>query len=154
MASRIVAALTSLGIALSAGCARESTTPLQASPPAAASSSVSSSGVGCSAEEGRRAARSVQRGLATYYHDSLSGNRTASGARYDPRQLSAAHRELAFGTRVRVTRTDVAAPPVCLTINDRGPFSGRSRILDVSRRAAEHLDMIRAGVVPVQVDVL
>jgi len=97
----------------------------------------------------------VQQGLATFYHDSLAGNSTASGEPYDPEQLSAAHRTLPFGTRLRVTRTDVAPPVVsCVTVNDRGPFGGRGRILDVSRRAAERLKMISRGVVPVRIDVL
>lgn len=112
-------------------------------------------GTGCSDEELRQQARSVLRGLATFYHDSLAGNSTASGAPYDPEQLSAAHRTLPFGTRLRVTRTDVVSAAVlCLTVNDRGPFGGKGRIIDVSRRAAERLGMIQKGVVPVRVDVL
>jgi len=95
----------------------------------------------------------VLSGFASYYHDSLSGNPTASGAPYDPGLFSAAHRTLPFGTRLRVTRTDVAAPPVCVTVNDRGPFAGRRRIVDLSRRAAEAIDMTGKGVVPVRVDV-
>ncbi len=112
-------------------------------------------GTGCSDEELRQQARSVLRGLATFYHDSLAGNSTASGAPYNPEQLSAAHRTLPFGTRVRVTRTDVTSSAVlCLTVNDRGPFGGKGRIIDVSRRAAEGLGMIKKGVVRVRVDVL
>lgn len=112
-------------------------------------------GTGCSDEELSKPARSVQRGLATFYHDSLTGNSTASGEPYDPERLSAAHRKLPFGTRVRVTRTDVSAAAVlCVTVNDRGPFGGRGRIIDLSRRAAERLKMIGKGVVPVRVDVL
>lgn len=93
------------------------------------------------------------RGFASYYHDSLAGNATASGAPYDPAVLSAAHRTLPFGTRIKVTRTDIAAAPVCVTVNDRGPFRGRQRIVDLSRRAAEALGMMGKGVVPVRVDV-
>jgi rare lipoprotein A len=112
-------------------------------------------GTGCSDEELQQRARSVLRGLATYYHDSLEGNPTASGAPYDPELLSAAHRTLPFGTRVRVTRTDVSSAAVlCLTVNDRGPFGGKGRIIDVSRRAAERLGMLEKGVVRVRVDVL
>jgi rare lipoprotein A len=108
---------------------------------------------GCSDDDLRRRARQVSRGYASYYADSLSGNPTASGAPYDPRLFTAAHRTLPFGTRLRVTRTDVRAPPVCVTVNDRGPFHGRRRIVDLSRRAAESLDMMSEGVVPVRVDV-
>jgi rare lipoprotein A len=92
-------------------------------------------------------------GYASYYADSLSGNLTASGVEYDPDLFSAAHRTLPFGTRVRVTRTDREVPPVCVTVNDRGPWRGRRRIIDLSRRAAEALDMIGEGVVPVRVEV-
>lgn len=110
-------------------------------------------GAGCSDDDLQRQPRQVLKGFATYYADSLSGNPTASGAPYDPRLFTAAHRTLRFGTRLRVTRTDVEAPPVCVTVNDRGPFSERRRIVDLSRRAAEALDMMGKGVVPVRVDV-
>ena len=110
---------------------------------------------GCSADELRRPAKRVIRGLSTYYADSLAGNRTASGERYDPARLSAAHRSLPFGTRLRITRTDLESSAVlCVVVNDRGPFGNRKYILDVSRRAAEGLQMIRAGVVPLRIDVL
>jgi rare lipoprotein A (peptidoglycan hydrolase) len=124
-------------------------------PPArvGAKSTRNTTGAGCSDEDLRRNARQVLRGYASYYADSLSGNATASGAPYDPDRFSAAHRTLPFGTRLRVTRTDVSAPPVCVTVNDRGPFAGRRRIVDLSRRAAEALDMTGKGVVPVRVDV-
>lgn len=110
-------------------------------------------GSGCSDEELRRTAKQVLRGSASYYANSLAGNPTASGGPYDPRALSAAHRTLPFGTRVRVTRTDAEVAPVCVTVNDRGPYAGRGRIIDLSRRAAEHLQMLGEGVVPVRVDV-
>ena len=114
-----------------------------------------SSGAGCSDEDLRRGSRQTLHGLATYYHDSLAGNPTASGEPYDPDRLSAAHRTLPFGTRLRVTRTAGATSTVvCVTVNDRGPFSGRNRVLDVSRRAAEQLGMTAAGVVEVRIDVL
>ncbi|HWO12589.1 MAG TPA: septal ring lytic transglycosylase RlpA family protein [Polyangiaceae bacterium] len=109
---------------------------------------------GCSDEELARPARQVLRGSASYYANSLAGNPTASGVPYDPGELSAAHRSLPFGTRVRVTRTDAEVPPVCVTVNDRGPYAGRQRIIDLSRRAAERLQMVAKGVVPVRVDVL
>jgi len=92
-------------------------------------------------------------GRASYYHDSLAGNRTASGERYDPTAFTAASRTLPFGTELRVTRVDTGAT-VDVRVNDRGPFGRRTRILDLSRAAAERLDMIRAGVVRVRVRVL
>ena len=66
--------------------------------------------------------------------------------------LTAAHRTLPFGTRVRVTNLNNNRN-VVLRINDRGPFV-RGRIIDVSRAAAVRLDMLRAGVVPVRVETL
>lgn len=110
---------------------------------------------GCSEAELRQDAERVLRGKATYYANSLAGNRTANGERYDPKRWTAAHRTLPFGTRVRVIRTDVTdSPVVCAVINDRGPFSHRGYILDLSRRGAEHLEMVQKGVVPVRIDVL
>lgn len=95
----------------------------------------------------------VQEGKATWYSDSLAGNRTANGERYDPRAMTAAHRTLPFGTRVRVTNLRNGRS-VVVRINDRGPFGRRERIIDMSRAAAESLGMIRAGVVPVRVEVI
>jgi rare lipoprotein A len=95
----------------------------------------------------------VIEGKASYYSDALAGRSTASGEPYDPTAFTAAHRSLAFGTMLRVTRTDNARS-VVVRINDRGPFGASERILDLSRRAAEQLDMIAAGVVPVRAEVL
>jgi rare lipoprotein A len=132
---------------------RRSHVPRPAPTVGAKSTRNTTTGAGCSDEDLRHRAREVLRGYASYYADSLAGNPTASGAPYDPDLFSAAHRTLPFGTRLRVTRTDVTAPPVCVTVNDRGPFRGRRRIIDLSRRAAEALDMTGKGVVPVRVDV-
>jgi rare lipoprotein A len=95
----------------------------------------------------------VERGQATYYGNSLAGHKTASGERYQPSELTAAHKQLPFGTLVRVTREDDRRS-VVVRINDRGPFGNARRIIDVSYSAAEALDMLRAGVVPVRVEVL
>lgn len=92
-------------------------------------------------------------GQATYYSDALAGRKTASGERYDPNALTAAHRKLAFGTMVRVTRLDTGRS-VVVRITDRGPFGNEKRIIDVSKAAARELDMLRAGVVAVRVEVL
>ncbi|NMC69457.1 MAG: septal ring lytic transglycosylase RlpA family protein, partial [Myxococcales bacterium] len=89
----------------------------------------------------------------SYYSDTLAGNPTASGEPYDPAALTAAHRTLPFGTRVRVTRLDDERS-VEVRINDRGPFGRRDRIIDLSRAAAERLGMIRAGVIRVRIEVL
>lgn len=91
----------------------------------------------------------VESGQAAYYADSLAGRATASGEPYDPRALTAAHRTLPFGTVVDVVRRDDGRS-VRVRINDRGPFAG-GRIIDLSRAAAEQLDMIRAGVIDVRI---
>jgi rare lipoprotein A len=156
--SPAVVALLLWGLAL--GCARES--KLRADGPASTgerearptATPRSGSGSGCSEEELAQAASQVLQGLASYYADSLEGSATASGPDYDPDLFTAAHRSLPFGSRLRVTRTDVDKKVVCVTVNDRGPFASRRRIVDLSRRAAEQLQMIGAGVVSVRVDVL
>jgi len=94
-----------------------------------------------------------QDGYASYYSDRLAGRSTASGEPYRIDQMTAAHRTLPFGTTVRVQRRDSPAS-VVVRINDRGPFAGNQRVIDLSRAAAERLQMIRAGVVPVRVEVL
>jgi rare lipoprotein A len=94
----------------------------------------------------------VERGMATFYGDE-QGTQTASGERFDKHKLTAAHRTLPLGTRVRVTNTKNGRS-VEVRINDRGPFGGHGRIIDVSEAAARQLDMIAAGVVPVTLEVL
>jgi rare lipoprotein A len=95
----------------------------------------------------------VQRGLATFYGQEQQGGPTASGERFDKRQLTAAHRTLPLGTWVRVTNTHNGRS-VVVRINDRGPFGGHGRIIDLSEAAARRLDMLDAGVVPVTVEVI
>jgi rare lipoprotein A len=95
----------------------------------------------------------LQRGLATFYGDEAQGGPTASGERFDKRKLTAAHRSLPLGTRVRVTNVHNGRS-VEVRINDRGPYGGAKRIIDLSEAAARQLGMIDAGVVPVTVEVL
>jgi len=91
-------------------------------------------------------------GHASYYTTREQGGRTASGERYDDRKLTAAHRTLPFGTRVRVTNLDNGRS-VVLRITDRGPFR-RGRVIDVSRRAADELGFLREGTARVRVEVM
>ncbi|MBO3275078.1 septal ring lytic transglycosylase RlpA family protein [Pseudomonas schmalbachii] len=91
-------------------------------------------------------------GKASFYGSRHAGKRTASGERYSPSALTAAHRDLPFGTLVRVTNLKNDRS-VVVRINDRGPFV-RGRIIDVSRRAADAIGMTRSGVVPVRVQSL
>ena len=91
-------------------------------------------------------------GKASYYAAYLEGRATASGQPYDPERLTASHRTLPFGTYVEVTRR-FTGDTVTVMINDRGPQK-EARILDLSRRAAEALNMIDAGVVEVAIEVV
>ena len=88
-------------------------------------------------------------GLASYY---WQPQRVASGGWFNPNALTAAHKSLPFGTRVRVTNLRNGRS-VVVRINDRGPYI-RGRIIDLSRRAAGIVGMRKSGVVPVRVQVL
>jgi rare lipoprotein A len=81
------------------------------------------------------------------------GRHTASGETFNPHLLTAAHRHLPFGTIVRVTNMDNGLS-VDVRINDRGPYSDGDRIIDVSSAAADILQMKKAGIVPVEVEVV
>ena len=93
----------------------------------------------------------VEEGRASYYSSSFAGRRTASGDRYDPNLLTAAHPRLPLGTRVRVTR--LGGPSVEVVVNDRCGCT-HGRIIDLSHEAARRLGMLSAGVVPVRIEVL
>jgi rare lipoprotein A len=95
----------------------------------------------------------VQVGYATWYGAALAGHRTASGERFDPTKMTAAHRTLPLGTWVEVTRVETGQS-VCVRITDRGPFGHKERIIDLSREAARQLGMLRTGVTQVKVTVL
>lgn len=94
----------------------------------------------------------TQTGLASWYGEALQGNRTASGEPFDYHKLTAAHRNLPFGTYVEVERLDNRRR-VVVRINDRGPFV-RGRVIDLSKAAAQQLDMVRAGVAKVRLRVI
>ncbi|MCZ7585791.1 MAG: septal ring lytic transglycosylase RlpA family protein [Deltaproteobacteria bacterium] len=93
-----------------------------------------------------------QRGIASWYGEAFQGRRTASGEIFDMYKLTAAHPSLPFGTVVRVT-SRVNGRTTIVRINDRGP-STRGRIIDLSYAAAKQLDMIRAGLMEVEVEVV
>ena len=90
-----------------------------------------------------------QVGLASWYK---MGNRTASGESYDPKGITAAHPSLPFDTKVRVTNAS-SGESVVVRINDRGPFTG-DRIIDLSQGAAQAIDLVKAGVAKVKIEVL
>ncbi len=91
----------------------------------------------------------TEKGYASYYANKFQGRKTASGQRYDKRKLTAAHRDFAFGTQVKVTNLKNKRS-VIVTINDRGPFI-KKRVIDVSYTAAKKLGLIQAGVALVKV---
>ena len=88
--------------------------------------------------------RELAQGKASGYGPRFNGRRTASGERYNMHEFTAAHRTLPFGTLVRV-RSLVNGKEVDVRITDRGPFS-RGRVIDLSRAAAEAIDMLGLGV--------
>jgi rare lipoprotein A len=94
----------------------------------------------------------TERGSASWYGPGFDGRRTASGEVYDMWGLTAAHKRLPFGTVVEVTNRHNGRR-VEVRINDRGPFV-RGRIIDLSRAAAEAIDMVGPGTAPVTVRVL
>lgn len=91
-------------------------------------------------------------GMASFYGRELAGNRTANGEAFDPGDLTAAHRTLPFGTRLRVTNQRNGMS-VVVRVNDRGPYA-RGRVLDLSQAAAERIDMVRTGSAPVTIELL
>ena len=105
------------------------------------------------AQEGPRPpARNAQIGSASFYHPDFDGRETASGQAFSSRLMTAAHRTLEFGTRVRVTNLENLRS-VIVTINDRGPYV-KGRIIDLSRRAAAALGFVRDGITRVRVETL
>jgi len=94
----------------------------------------------------------AEEGLASWYATGFAGRKTASGERFDPHAMSAAHRTLPFGTVVRVTNLRNGRT-VEVRINDRGPAARRSarRILDLSKDAAVALGMTAAGVAKIRI---
>ncbi|MFJ2283348.1 septal ring lytic transglycosylase RlpA family protein [Pseudomonas sp. NPDC087803] len=93
-----------------------------------------------------------QTGVASYYGAKHHGKRTASGEAFNLNSLTAAHRQLPFGTRVKVT--NLKNDKSCIVrINDRGPHT-RGRLIDVSRAAAERLGMLGSGTARVRLQAL
>jgi rare lipoprotein A len=125
-----------------------SAAPRPAAPePARKASFVRSRQVATVATKPAAAAPDASYGIASHYNDT----RTASGEKFNAKDLTAAHRTLPFGTRLRVTNS-VTGKSVTVRVNDRGPFV-RGRVVDVSPAAAEQLGM-RSGLAKVKVDVV
>lgn len=96
--------------------------------------------------------RLIETGIASWYGPDFHGKKTANGEIYDQNELTAAHRTLPMPSLVRVTNLENGRA-VVVRINDRGPFS-KSRVIDLSRRAAELLNMVGRGTAQVRVEVL
>ncbi len=92
-------------------------------------------------------------GLASYYAEPYHGRKTANGETFDTYQaMTAAHRTLSFNTIVRV-KNRANGKEIEVRINDRGPFVD-GRVIDLSLRAARELDMVRAGLAPVRLEII
>lgn len=91
----------------------------------------------------------IQEGIVSWYDEC---EWTAMGTRFDPEQMTAAHKTLPFGTLVRVTRLDTFHS-VVVEINDRGPFI-EGRIIDLARRPAREMDLLIKGIAPCRVEVI
>ncbi|MBL8260494.1 MAG: septal ring lytic transglycosylase RlpA family protein [Candidatus Competibacteraceae bacterium] len=95
-------------------------------------------------------AQAGQVGTASWYGPGFHGKTTASGERFNQNQLTAAHRRLPLGTRVKVTNLNNGRK-IEVRINDRGPYRG-GRIIDLSKAAAQRLAMHSSGVARVRVE--
>ncbi|MCB4362171.1 septal ring lytic transglycosylase RlpA family protein [Hydrogenophaga taeniospiralis] len=85
----------------------------------------------------------IERGMASWYGQQFQGRRTASGEPFDMHALTAAHKTLPFGTRVRVRHLG-SGQEVVVRINDRGPFA-KGRVIDLSRAAAAAIGLVQSG---------
>lgn len=88
-------------------------------------------------------------GIASYYAESYNGKKTANGEIFHSSAMTAAHKKLPFGTKVRVTNL-ANGKTVKVRVNDRGPFVA-GRIIDLTSKAAKKLDMLAAGVTKVKI---
>ncbi|GAA3913910.1 hypothetical protein GCM10022209_03090 [Chitinophaga oryziterrae] len=91
----------------------------------------------------------TENGKASYYADKFEGHRTASGSIFHQNSLTAAHRTLPFGTKVKVTNI-ANGRSVKVRITDRGP-SAEGRVIDLSKKAAKKIGMLSTGVAVVEV---
>ena len=97
-------------------------------------------------------AADISSGVVSWYGGKFHGRKTASGDRYDKNELTAAHKTLPFGTKVKVTNTR-NGKSVVVEINDRGPFV-KSRVLDLSQAAFNEIGHTNTGVMHVEYEVL
>jgi peptidoglycan lytic transglycosylase len=107
---------------------------------------------GCAGKGPAPGHASLEVGMASYYGKAHQGKRTASGERFDRHALTAAHRTLPFGSRVKVTNL-ANGRSVVVRINDRGPFA-EGRVIDLSEAAARELRFVGSGTTRVRLEVL
>lgn len=96
-------------------------------------------------------AQTAEEGIANFYSDKFQGRKTASGTAYDKNKLTASHKTLPFGTKVRVTNLD-NGKSVVVAVNDRMKPGNRA-VIDVTRRAAQDLGFIKTGKAKVKLEV-
>jgi len=92
------------------------------------------------------------KGTASFYADKFVGQKTANGDIYNHYKYTCAHKTLPFGTKLRVTNLD-NNKSVIVIVNDRGPFV-KSRVLDLSKSAAQQINMLHKGLANVYVEIL
>ncbi len=96
--------------------------------------------------------RAIRSGHASYYGARFAGRLTANGERFNPRHLTAAHRTLPFGSKVKVTNRR-NGKSVVVRINDRGPYA-KGRVIDLSKAAAHRIGLVHQGHGPVELALL
>ena len=92
-------------------------------------------------------------GLASYYAHQFHGRKTASGERFNMHAMTVAHKTLPFGTKLKVT-CESTGKSVVVKVNDRGPFAGRNRVLDLSKAAFLQIAPLSKGVTYVKYEIL
>ena len=97
-------------------------------------------------------AKFVNSGVASYYGPGFHGRRTANGERFDMHAMTAAHRTLPFGTKLKVTNLSNGKSTI-VRVNDRGPYAG-NRVIDLSVAAAKQIGAIHSGVAKVSLEVV
>lgn len=106
----------------------------------------------CAKKQVRRRTVHKEAGYASWYGPGFHGRKTACGERYDMWKMTAAHKELPFGTMVRVTNLE-NNKSIVVKINDRGPFKP-GRIIDLSKAGAKRLGFLGSGVTKVVLEIL
>ena len=109
--------------------------------------------ISCSSKKNVSATFAKKKGQACYYADKFNGRKTASGEKFSNKKLTAAHRKLAFGTKLKVTNV-VNKKWVVVTVNDRGPFI-KSRDIDLSKEAFMQItDNKNHGILTVTIEII